>query len=105
MLKNSSGQYLNRHELYPLLGFAGGGHLPKEGFGPTTVQGTTFRCLPVNPTTRLRLQYLCPKCNWFVFVGRAAQHKCQATERRSEASKFDQPADIKLWPPMERGHD
>jgi hypothetical protein len=73
MLKNRNGWFLQHHELYPLLGFEAGQHLPADGFEAREVQGVMFKCDPAL-AGRHRLRYLCD-CNRWIPFGRAAQHQ------------------------------
>jgi hypothetical protein len=85
MLRNSRGQFLGASELFPLLGFKRGGHLPSEGFEPREVDGVMFRCDPAHESkvnswgrtvgsSKHRIHYLCKACDKWIPYGRAHQH-------------------------------
>ena len=86
MLKDRLEYFLHSHDLLPLLGIRPGGHLPSAGFGPVSVQGTSFRCLPVGEAGRRkhRIEYFCIECQRWIPFGRANQHR-QGVEHKSNA--------------------
>lgn len=77
------------HDFMPMLGFAAGGHLPKEGFGERILDNITVWCLPAQPRYRTiawsgkevlvksskhRLMARCPACQKTIPLGRLKQH-------------------------------
>jgi hypothetical protein len=80
MLRNARGRFMHAWELFPVLGFRRGGHLPPGGFEPRNVaygeQTVKFRCLPATEGRRKhRIEYLCRWCCRWVPYGRAGQHE------------------------------
>jgi|SRR5262245_31348849 len=96
MLRNQWGRQMAHYELYPLLGFNRGAHLPKEGFLERMVtdshgNSVCMMCLPANEpkpranksvwdsrapkSSKHRLFYLCEDCHCWVPFGRAGQHR------------------------------
>lgn len=109
-IKNAHGRYIDHFDLYPLLGFGAGQHLPREGFAPREIQGVLIKLDPApapivrydwrsgqlkpRNQSRHRIRQQCDVCQEWVPFGRVTQHKCLSlTNIRRRLAKIG----ITIW--------